>query len=153
FDVKGGTQLLVVNYTDTGEGGPPLASGMAGGFALATGGLLGGTFGPGGAAAIPRWFFHFPTAPPPSFITGLFTSSETFFSTVGDGILRLSDTRLPGDGGASRAGAVETSLAFTDVRVTGTLNPTRSTDNILFLRVRDDPQTVSHYAAGIDFVT
>lgn len=153
FDVKGGTQLLVVNYTDTGDGGPPLESGMAGVFALATGGLLGSTFGPVGATAIPGWFYDFQTDPPASFITGLFTSSETFFSTVGDGILRLSDTRLPAAGGASRAGAVDTSLAFTDVRVTGTLNPTRSTDNILFLRVRDDPQTVSHYAAGIDFVT
>jgi len=27
FDGKGGTQLLVVNYTDTGDAGPPLESG------------------------------------------------------------------------------------------------------------------------------
>jgi hypothetical protein len=153
FDVEGGTQLLVVNYTDSGDGGPPLASGMAGVFALATGGLLGATFGPVGATAIPGWFYDFQTAPPPSFVMGSIPPSGTFSSSVGGGVLHLSDTTLPADGGAAVGFGVETSLAFTDVRVTATLNPTRSTDNILFLRVRDDPQAVSHYATGMDFVT
>jgi hypothetical protein len=54
FDVEGGTQLLIVNYTDTGVGGPPLASGIAGVSALSlTGGLVDGNFGPVGAEPLP----------------------------------------------------------------------------------------------------
>jgi hypothetical protein len=48
----------------------------------------------------------------------------------------LSDTRLPADGGATRAFAVETSKAFT----------------ILNLLARNDPQAINTYVAGVDFV-
>jgi hypothetical protein len=154
FDVKEGTQLLVVNYTDTGDGGPAFTSGLAGVTAVSTtGGLVDATFGPVSATSIPGWFYDFQTAPLPSFVMGSIPPSGTFSSSVGGGVLHLNDTRLPADGGAAVGFGVETSLAFTDVRVTATLNPNRSTDNILFLRVRDDPQAVSHYAIGMDFVT
>jgi hypothetical protein len=154
FDVQGGTQLLVVNYTDTGDGGPPFTSGVAGVTAVSTtGGLVDATFGPVGATAIPGWFYDFQTAPPASFITQSATSSGTLFSTAADGVLRLSDTRLPSDGGAPLAFALETSMAFSDVRVTGTLNPTGSSDNILNLLARNDAQAMNTYGAGIDFVT
>src|SRR5437667_8876638 len=52
FDVEGGAQLLVVSYTDTGVGGPPLDTGLAGLSGVSNGGLttmLDGTFGPLGA--------------------------------------------------------------------------------------------------------
>ena len=52
FDGEGGTQLLIVNYTDTGVGGPPLTSGMAGVGAVSTGGRVDATFGPIRATAI-----------------------------------------------------------------------------------------------------
>src|SRR5207248_7165328 len=53
FDVEGGTQLLIVYYTDTGVGGPPLAAGMAGVSAVSTtGGPVDGNFGPVGAEPI-----------------------------------------------------------------------------------------------------
>lgn len=53
FDVEGGTQLLIVNYTDTGVGGPPLTSGIAGVSAITTGGPVDATFGPVGAVPLP----------------------------------------------------------------------------------------------------
>ena len=54
FDVEGGTQLLIVYYTDTGVGGPPLAAGMAGVSAVSTtGGPVDGNFGPVGAEPLP----------------------------------------------------------------------------------------------------
>src|SRR5436190_19344587 len=53
FDVEGGTQLLIVNYTDAGVGGPPLESGVAGVSALTlTGTGVNGNFGPMRATAI-----------------------------------------------------------------------------------------------------
>ena len=53
FDVEGGTQLLIVNYTDTGVGGPPLESGVAGVSAVTlTGTGVDGSFGPLRATAI-----------------------------------------------------------------------------------------------------
>src|SRR5262249_24580623 len=59
FDSEGGTQLLVVNYTDTGVGGPTYTSGWVGVSAVSTGGVVDGTFGPVGAKAIPAWFYDF----------------------------------------------------------------------------------------------
>ena len=54
FDVEAGTQLLIVNYTDTGVGGPPLASGIAGVSVLSlTSGPVDGNFGPVGAEPLP----------------------------------------------------------------------------------------------------
>src|SRR5207253_7931136 len=52
FDVQGGMQLLVVNYTDTGDGGLALASGYAGVSVVSSGGVVDATFGPVGAAAL-----------------------------------------------------------------------------------------------------
>src|SRR5260370_9206478 len=47
-------QLLIVSYTDTGVGGPPLASGIAGVSALSlTRGLVDGNFCPVGSGPLP----------------------------------------------------------------------------------------------------
>jgi len=53
FDVEGGTQLLIVKYTDTGVGGPPLTTGIGGVSAVTTGGPVDGTFDPVGAEPLP----------------------------------------------------------------------------------------------------
>ena len=53
FDVEGGTQFLVVDYTDTGDGGLPLESGYAGVSVVSSGGLIDATFGPVGAGPLP----------------------------------------------------------------------------------------------------
>ena len=49
----GGTQLLVVTYTDTGAKRPPYASGFVGASAVSTGVVVDAMFGPIGAASIP----------------------------------------------------------------------------------------------------
>ena len=46
-------QLLVVHYTDTGVGGSPLESGLAGMSAVSRGGPVDGTFGSVSAGPIP----------------------------------------------------------------------------------------------------
>ena len=71
FDQEGGTQLLVVHYTDTDVGGLAYTSGFAGFIAVALVGPLDATFGPVGAAALTEWSYDFQTAPPPSFVMGI----------------------------------------------------------------------------------
>jgi hypothetical protein len=97
------------------------------------------------------WLYSFQTAPPPSFITLSIPPSATFSSSVGGGILQLSDTRLPAVGGAALALGLETGETFTDVRVTGTLNPTGTTNNLLNLVARRNPVIPNTYSSGIDF--
>ena len=41
------------------------------------------------------WFYDFQTAPPPSFLVGTVPGSATFSSSVGAGVLLLTDTRAP----------------------------------------------------------
>src|SRR5689334_15033799 len=52
FDQPGGTQMLVVTYTDTGAKRPPYASGFVGASAVSSGGGVDAMFGPIGAASI-----------------------------------------------------------------------------------------------------
>lgn len=96
------------------------------------------------------WFYDFQTPPPPSFVTVSNPPSGTFSATVGNGVLHLSDTTLPADGGARLGAGLETSQVFTDVRVSGTLNPTGTTNNLLNLNARFDFAGTG-YTAGIDF--
>jgi hypothetical protein len=149
LDQAGGTQLLMVTYEDTGANGPPYVSGVAGMSAVSTGGVVDATFGPIGAAA-PKWFYDFQTSPPASFVTGSDPPSGTFSVSVGGGVLHFSDTALPADGGAFVGHGAEMSQVFSDVRVTGTLNPAGTTNNLLFLNARSDGQG-DLYLAGIAF--
>jgi hypothetical protein len=97
------------------------------------------------------WFYDFQKAPPSSFVTGPGgPPSATFSSSVGDGVLQLSDTTLPANGGAAVGAGLETSQVFTDVRVTGTVNPAGTTNNLLLLLARDDG-IGNDYSAGIAF--
>jgi hypothetical protein len=117
--------------------------------AVSTGGVVDATLGPIGAAA-PKWFYDFQRPPPASFVTGSDPPSGTFSVSVGDGILHFSDTTLPADGGAFVGYGVEMSQVFSDVRVTGTLNPAGTTNNLLFLSARSDGHG-DLYLAGIAF--
>lgn len=155
FDHEGGTQLLVVHYTDTGVGGLAFTSGFAGVAAITTVGTLDGTFGPVGAAALTEWSYDFQTPPPPSFVmtSGTFAGppSATASSSVAGGVLRLFDTIPPTQGGAFVVSAGETSVVFDDVRVSGIVNPTGTSNNLLNLLARFNLQASNAYAAGIDF--
>src|SRR5207244_2691004 len=96
------------------------------------------------------WFYDFKTAPPSSFVTAPNPPSATFSSSVGDGVIHLSDSTLPADGGARVGSVLETSQVFTDVRFRGTLNPAGTTNNLLLLIARHTPS--GNYVAGIAFV-
>jgi hypothetical protein len=151
FDHEGGTQLLVVHYTDTGVGGLAHTSGVAGLVAIATADTVDGTFGPVGAAALTEWSYDFQTAPPSSFVTVSGPPSATFSSSVAGGVLRLFDTSPPAQGGAAIGIGFESSVVFDDVRVSGILNPTGTSNNLLNLLARFDLQANNVYPAGIDF--
>jgi len=112
FDHEGGTQLLVVHYTDAGVGGLAQTSGVAGMVAIATVDTVDGTFGSVGAAALTEWSYDFQTAPPPSFLIGNVSGSPTFSSSVAGGVLRLFDTSPPPQGGTPIAFALETSVVL-----------------------------------------
>src|SRR5215470_4593485 len=95
------------------------------------------------------WFYDFQSAPLASFVTGSDPPSATFLSSAGDGVLQFSDTLSPANGGAVGAFGIETSQVFTDVRLTGTLNPAGTTDNILNLTRGD--LAGNDYTAGLAF--
>lgn len=99
--------------------------------------------------------YDFSSPPPASFVTGqIGTTSATFATSFNDGILRLSDSRTPAQGGAGGifgfgAFAREQSQIFGDVRISAILNPLGNSDDLLnVVRGRRD---VGLYTAGIDF--
>lgn len=97
------------------------------------------------------WSYDFQAPPPASFVMASGPPAETFSSNVGGGVLHFSDTTLPADGGAAVGFGLETSQVFTDVRVTGTLNPAGTTNNQLLLNARAQNLVGDLYAAGIVF--
>jgi hypothetical protein len=100
------------------------------------------------------WMYDFASPPPGSFITTVIgPPSPTFSSSIAGGVLRLADTRTPAEGGAGSGAGVETSQAFSDVRIETLVNPTGTSDDLLNVFVRFDFALNHTYAAGIDFST
>ena len=108
-------------------------------------------------AARADWMLDFESTPRPDFVmTGLSATgapSATFRGAVESGVLRMSDSRLPGAGGAVTAFGVVATDMYSDVRVTGTVNPAGGSVNDLVVLARAHVPTVSSYAAGINFTT
>jgi hypothetical protein len=102
------------------------------------------------------WFHDFEVPLPPSFMTqGLTLSgapSPTFESSVEGGFLTLSDSKTPHSGGSIFTLGAEMSEVFSDVRVTGTVNISETTQNNLSLFARGDIDTLSAYVVNIDFI-
>ncbi|MBC8235891.1 carboxypeptidase regulatory-like domain-containing protein [bacterium] len=102
------------------------------------------------------WFHDFEAPLPPSFMTqGLTLSgapSPTFESSVEGGFLTLSDSKTPKSGGSIFTLGAEMSEVFSDVRVTGTVNVSETTQNDLSLFARGDLDTLSAYVVSIDFI-
>lgn len=101
------------------------------------------------------WFYDFETPLPPSFLTiGLtfeMTPSPTFSASVDGGFLTLIDPVSAAKGGTYSAIGAELSEKFSDVRVTGTVNVSGTTNNSLDLAARGNFATLSCYFAGIGF--
>ena len=119
--------------------------------------LLAGVWLLAPAPARADWNLDFQSPLPPNFVTtGLTaagTPSPTFSAAIDSGVLRFRDTVLPGSGGAAVGFGVIANDVFTDVRVTGTLNPAGGSRNDLVLLARAHVPTVSSYAAGVNFST
>jgi hypothetical protein len=99
--------------------------------------------------------YNFASPPPASFQTGVIgPPSATFSASFANGMLRLSDSRTPaqgGIGGSPGFGAfgLEQSQVFRDVRISAVLNPAGNSDDLL--NITRGHGGVGVYSAGIDF--